>query len=68
MNNAIINKDLLTVKEMGSYLRIGTNAAYNLIHSKSFPVIKIGRSYRIPKGTFLAWVESVSNMKEGRYL
>lgn len=68
MNNIIISKDLLTVKEIGTYLRIGTNSAYNLIHSKSFPVIKIGQSYRIPKETFLAWVESVSNMSGGIYL
>ena len=49
--------DILTVKEMQSILKIGTNAAYNLIHSKAFPVIKIGQTYRIPAASFYAWLE-----------
>ena len=49
-------KETLTVKEMQQILKIGTNSAYNLIHSKAFPVIKIGQSYRIPKGSFYAWM------------
>ena len=51
-------RDTLTVKEMQQILRIGTNSAYNLIHSNAFPVIKIGQSYRIPKAPFYAWMES----------
>ena len=47
-------QETLTVKEVN----IGTNSAYNLIHSKAFPVIKIGQSYRIPKGPFYAWLEN----------
>lgn len=47
----------LTVKEVQGILKIGTNAAYNLIHSKSFPVIRIGQSYRIPAEPFYAWLE-----------
>lgn len=49
-------RDTLTVKEMQEILKIGTNSAYNLIHSKAFPVIKIGQSYRIPKESFYAWM------------
>lgn len=45
-------QETLTVKEVREILNIGTNSAYNLIHSKAFPVIKIGQSYRIPKGPF----------------
>ncbi len=36
-------QDTLTVKEVQQILKIGTNSAYNLIHSKKFPVIKIGQ-------------------------
>lgn len=50
-------QETLTVKEMQQILKIGTNAAYNLIHRKSFPVIRIGQSYRIPKTAFYAWME-----------
>lgn len=48
----------LTVKELQEVLKIGTNAAYTLIHSKAFPVIKIGQTYRIPAAPFYAWLEN----------
>lgn len=51
-------EDTLTVKEIQSILKIGLNSAYNLIHSKAFPVIRIGRSYRIPRASFYAWLET----------
>ena len=37
--------DFLTVRDIQRTLKIGTNVAYNLIHSKAFPVIKIGKGY-----------------------
>lgn len=46
----------LTVKEVREILQIGTNSAYNLIHSKSFPVRRVGHSYRIPSDTFFKWL------------
>lgn len=50
--------EILTVKDVQKILKIGTNAAYNLIHSKAFPVIKIGQTYRIPAASFYAWLEN----------
>ena len=50
----------LTVKELQEILKIGTNAAYKLIHSKAFPVIKIGQTYRIPAAPFYTWLENPS--------
>ena len=47
----------LTVCEIKDYLQIGANSAYNLIHSKAFPVIRIGHSYRIPKDGFYEWLK-----------
>ena len=49
-------QEILTVEEMRQILKIGTNSAYNLIHSGAFPVIKIGQTYRIPAGSFYAWL------------
>ena len=46
----------LTLKEMQDILQIGTNSAYSLLHSHAFPVIKIGRSYRIPAEPFYDWL------------
>ena len=49
-------KKALTLKEIQDILHIGTNSAYALIHSNSFPVIRIGRSYRIPAEPFYDWL------------
>lgn len=49
-------REMLTVEEVKQIMRIGTNAAYNLVHSKKFPVIKVGRTYRIPKASFFTWL------------
>ena len=46
------DQEILTVEEMRQILKIGTNSAYNLIHSRAFPVIKIGQTYRIPAEPF----------------
>jgi excisionase family DNA binding protein len=49
--------ETLTVQEVREILQLGTNSAYNLIHSKSFPVRKVGHTYRIPVKPFLVWLE-----------
>lgn len=49
-------REIYTVKEIKEYLRIGQVAAYELIHRPDFPVVKIGRTYRIPKAGFLEWL------------
>ena len=54
---------ILTVKELQEILKIGTNAAYTLIHSKAFPVIKIGQTYRIPAAPFYAWLKNPDTAK-----
>ncbi|WP_300692877.1 helix-turn-helix domain-containing protein [uncultured Oscillibacter sp.] len=49
-------QETLTVKELQQILKIGANSAYTLIHSKAFPVIKIGQTCRIPAEPFYAWL------------
>jgi excisionase family DNA binding protein len=56
MATGTMRQDTLTIKEIREILKIGSNSAYNLIHSKAFPVIRIGHSYRIPKDPFYAWL------------
>ena len=56
--------DFLTVRDSQRTVKIGTNVAYNLIHSKAFPVIKIGKNYRIPAEGFYAWLESAGVAKQ----
>ena len=47
-----------TVEDIMTILRLGRNAAYNLVHSKAFPVIRIGNLLRIPKSSFHEWLNS----------
>lgn len=50
------NTETLTVKEVQQILNIGASSAYALVRSNTFPVKKIGHSYRVPKAPFYAWL------------
>lgn len=49
---------LLTVKELQTRLRIGRDKSYALMHSKSFPAIKIGGQYFVEEVALSAWLSS----------
>jgi excisionase family DNA binding protein len=55
-------KDVLTVSDIQQYLHISKDYAYSLVKSNVFPNMKIGHSYRIPKDTFLHWVQYTAKM------
>lgn len=44
------------VKEIKEMLGIGKNQTYELIKSKRFPVLKIGKDYLIPMEGFDLWL------------
>lgn len=46
----------LTVDDVRSFLNISSSKAYELVHSKGFPVCRLGGSIRVPREPFLAWV------------
>ncbi len=48
---------ILTVEEVASILRIGRNAAYNLVKSGGIRSIHLGRSIRIPRSALLQLLE-----------
>jgi len=48
---------LLTVGEMASILRIGRNAAYQLVRDGNVLCIHVGRSIRIPRNALVQFVE-----------
>ncbi len=50
--------EILTAAEAAALLKVGKNALYDLTHVDGFPVIRVGRSVRIPKNLLLAWVEA----------
>lgn len=49
---------ILTVMEMASVLRIGRNAAYQLVKNGNIQSIRVGRSIRIPRKALMQFVES----------
>jgi excisionase family DNA binding protein len=50
--------ELLTVKEMQDYLKIGKTKAYELINSVGFPAYKISTTYRIPLNELNEWLDT----------
>lgn len=54
------NQATLTVKEVQQILRIGQVAAYALVQSGVFPVVRVDRSYRIPQESFVAWMHAAN--------
>ena len=50
----------LTVEELGERLGICRAGAYELAHSKGFPVIVVGRRILIPVAGLERWIENQS--------
>ena len=50
--------DILTVEEACEALRIGYNAAYNLLTEGRIKAYKNGRIWRIPKESLIEYVRS----------
>lgn len=49
---------LLTVREVAKVLRIGRNAAYQLVKDGNVKSIHVGRSIRVPRNALIQYVES----------
>lgn len=56
--------ELMTVKELQDYLGIGRAKAYELVNEPGFPVLRIGRSIRIPKDLLEEWIVEKTNKEE----
>lgn len=54
-------QEILTVKELAEYLRVGHNVAYRLVHSKGFPTLKLGRKILIPVEELKKWISQNTN-------
>lgn len=61
MNSTFTNYDQLPLElnadEVAQVLGISRAGAYTLMHSKGFPVLKVGKRLVVPKDKLLAWVE-----------
>ena len=50
------NKKLITVKEFIEEYGIGTNKAYEIVNSKGFPVIRLGKKILIIRNKIDEWL------------
>ena len=57
MKNSNGMVEMLTVKDIQQHLCLSKNIVYQLVKMDSFPKIKIGNSYRIPKDKYEKWIE-----------
>ena len=48
--------DVLSVKDIQTILGIGTSKAYNIAKSTAFHTVRIGTLIKIPKQSFLQWL------------
>lgn len=49
---------VLTPKDIAKVLQISRNTAYEVMHCKGFPVLKIGKQYRVSREQFLRWLNN----------
>ncbi len=55
--NSISEKRTYTVEEIAEILSIGKAAAYGLVKSGCFHIVKIGKAIRISKRSFDSWLD-----------
>ncbi|MCL6449058.1 MAG: helix-turn-helix domain-containing protein [Armatimonadetes bacterium] len=48
---------LLKAKEVQKILDVSKGKMYELLNSKDFPVVKVGRCFRVPRDGLKAWIE-----------
>ncbi|MBP3313477.1 MAG: helix-turn-helix domain-containing protein [Oscillospiraceae bacterium] len=48
----------LTAEDLCKVLGISRSGAYNLLHAKNFPALKIGHRLLCPRDRFLKWMNS----------
>ena len=52
----MIDKSILTPHETAAYLGIGMSKCYELLRSKNFPVLTIGKLKRVSKVALDEWI------------
>lgn len=48
----------MNAKDVAGYLNISLSCAYQVMNSKSFPAIKIGKRIIVTKEHFLNWIQN----------
>ena len=53
----------LSADDVAQVLGISRENAYNLMHSKGFPTIKIGKRMTVPKDKLIEWIDRQMSSK-----
>ena len=59
----IMHNDVLTIEELGTYLKIPKSTLYKLVREGKIPSQKIGRHWRFRKGAIDHWLEETRGNK-----
>ena len=51
------NLQVLTVKDLMEVLHLGKDRAYALMRSRSFPALRIGKSYLVTRDSLEKWLD-----------
>lgn len=49
---------ILTVDDAAALARVSPKTIYELVHAEGFPAVHFGRAIRIPRDSFLRWLEN----------
>lgn len=52
----------MTAKDIAGYLNISLTSGYNLMNSKGFPVLKLGKQLRVTRDNFLNWLNNTNEV------
>lgn len=56
---------ILLMRDIQDYLKVSRATAYDLARRPDFPVLRLGRSFRVPTRAFLEWVDKNTGGEEG---
>jgi excisionase family DNA binding protein len=52
-----VQAELLRAEEVAQLLGVGRSKVFEMIRSRELPMIRMGRSVRVPRTALLAWIE-----------
>ena len=55
-NDAQLDTDVMTIKEVAHYLRLSEAKVYALARDGSIPAFRIGKSWRFQKDLIVEWI------------
>lgn len=54
----MVSDRLLTYRDLQQILAVGKNRAYELLHSKGFPAVRIGGRYYVKESALNGWLDT----------